>query len=105
MPGRRKGGDLSHLRGRVALVTGGTRGIGRACVELLLAHGARVATCGAGAQGVRVYCLCPGRTATGMQTLLSGRPIGDPPDKVATRLLEFAGPRPRAKPGAAVPVD
>lgn len=31
------------IRGRTALVTGGSRGIGRSCVELLLAHGARVA--------------------------------------------------------------
>lgn len=31
------------LRGKVALVSGGLGGIGRACVESLLAHGARVA--------------------------------------------------------------
>jgi NAD(P)-dependent dehydrogenase (short-subunit alcohol dehydrogenase family) len=31
------------LRGKIALVTGGLGGIGRACVQLLLVHGARVA--------------------------------------------------------------
>lgn len=35
-----------HLDGRVALVTAGTRGLGRACVELLASEGMRVAVAG-----------------------------------------------------------
>ena len=44
----------SELKGKVAIVTGGTRGIGYCIAQTLLAEGARVLLCGRDAATLRV---------------------------------------------------
>jgi 3-oxoacyl-[acyl-carrier protein] reductase len=53
-------------------------------------------------QGVRVYAVCPGRVATDMQVQYSGARIGLPPETVARRIVQLAGPQPRARVGDCV---
>lgn len=54
-----------QLEGRKVLVSGGSRGIGRAIVELFLAEGAEVAFCARGADGVAAAAVAFGARAYG----------------------------------------
>jgi len=53
-------------------------------------------------RGIRVYGVCPGRVATDMQQAYAGKKIGMPPEQVAKRIVELAGPKPRARTGTCV---
>ena len=62
-----------QLTGRKALVTGGTRGIGRAIVGALLEEGAEVAFCARNADAVPVCRSIAGSNSTA-RTALPARP-------------------------------
>jgi 3-oxoacyl-[acyl-carrier protein] reductase len=57
-----------------------------------------------GAGGVRVYAVCPGRVATDMQVQYCGERIGIAPEQVARRIVQLAGPHPKAKSSACVEI-
>ena len=52
-----------------------------------------------GDAGVRVFAVCPGRVATDMQEVVSGKRQGMPPKRVADAILGLLGPRPPVRPG------
>jgi 3-oxoacyl-[acyl-carrier protein] reductase len=55
-------------------------------------------------KGISVYAVCPGRVATDMQVLYSGRKIGMAPEYVAEKLLALAEKTPRLKRGRCIPM-
>jgi NAD(P)-dependent dehydrogenase (short-subunit alcohol dehydrogenase family) len=76
------------LQGRVALVTGGSHGIGRAVVERLVAEGARVAFCGRNATDVKTAAGEIGGEVTG---LVADVKDADQVDRLVTQTLQRFG--------------
>jgi hypothetical protein len=46
--------------------------------------------------------VCPGKVKTDMQVIYSGAKVGMEPAEVAARILQLAGPRPRARTGQCI---
>jgi len=84
------GAELMELAGRVALVTGGARRLGRAFVEALAAKGMRVAI-HHGASASEAESLCAALVAQGVESATFGGDLRDAavasalPDRVAAR--------------------
>ncbi|MBI4559965.1 MAG: 3-oxoacyl-[acyl-carrier-protein] reductase [Candidatus Hydrogenedentes bacterium] len=68
---------MSEFSGKVVLVTGGTRGIGRACAEAFARSGARVALCGRSAE-----------TAAAVAAEIGGETRGYPADMADPAAVE-----------------
>jgi 3-oxoacyl-[acyl-carrier protein] reductase len=83
----------------------GIPGLAGYCASKFAVNGFTEALAGeVGDAGVGVYAVCPGRVATDMQEVVSGRRQGLPPERIAEAVMALLGPRPPIRPGQCLDV-
>lgn len=83
----------------------GIPGLAAYCASKFAVNGFTEALAGeVGDAGVGVYAVCPGRVATDMQEIVSGRRQGMAPERIADAVMGLLGSRPPIRPGQCLDV-